>query len=171
MGLHDSTWLRVVRKQPLKIASYAYLAEAVLVVDWMLERKIGHVHNHFGNAAGTVAAIAAASHLVKFSLSIHGPDIFYNVDSDLLPEKLQWADFVRCISWYSRSQLCLLTPPEQWGKFDIVRCGVETSLFASRPDPGNRVPRVLCVGRLVAAKGQALLLEASARLTSGWNRA
>jgi len=159
-----STWFRVVRKQPLRLASYVYLPEAILVVDWMIEREVRHVHNHFGNAAGTVAAIAAASHLVKFSLSIHGPDIFYNVENDLLPEKLRWAAFVRCISWYSKSQLCLLTPPEQWGKFDIVRCGVETSIFASRPDPDNLVPRVLCVGRLVAAKGQALLLEASSTL-------
>jgi colanic acid/amylovoran biosynthesis glycosyltransferase len=159
-----STWFRAISRRPLRLASYAYFVEAVIVVDWMLERDIEHVHNHFGNAAGTVAAIAAASHLIKFSMSIHGPDIFYNVESDLLAEKLRWAHFVRCISWYSRSQLCLLTPPEQWGKFEIVRCGVETSLFAPREEPINPVPRVLCVGRLVPAKGQALLVEASARL-------
>jgi glycosyltransferase involved in cell wall biosynthesis len=160
-----STWLRAVQKQPLRFASYAYFLEAVIVVDWMREKGIRHVHNHFGNAAGTVAAIAAASHLIQFSLSIHGPDIFYNVEADLLPEKLKWASFVRCISWFSRSQLCLLSPQSHWGKFDIVRCGVEPAIFAKRQDPGNESPRVLCVGRLVAAKGQSVLLEASALLS------
>lgn len=156
-----STWLRAVQKRPFRLSSYAYIVEAIIVVDRMSERGVAHVHNHFGNAAGTVAAIAAASHLVKFSLSIHGPDIFYNVESDMLAEKIKWAAFVRCISWFSKSQLCLLSSPEQWGKFDIVRCGVEPAVFSERGDPKNEVPVVLCVGRLVAAKGQAVLLEAS----------
>jgi glycosyltransferase involved in cell wall biosynthesis len=159
-----STWLRAVRRQPLRPASYAYLPEAILVLDWMRREGITHLHNHFGNAAGTVAAIAAASGLVKYSISLHGPDVFYNVDAELLREKLEWADFVRCISWYSKSQACLLTSPEQWGKFSIVRCGVDVGRYAARPEPGNAVPRVLCVGRLVPAKGQRMLLDASERL-------
>ena len=156
-----STWLRAVQRRPFCVSSYAYLIEAIIVVDWLREREVHHVHNHFGNAAGTVAAVAAASHLLQFSLSIHGPDIFYNVESDLLPQKLRWASFVRCISWFSRSQLCMLSSSENWCKYDIVRCGVEPSVFSLRRSPENAVPVILCVGRLVAAKGQAVLLEAS----------
>lgn len=161
-----STWLRSVLRRPLRPASYAYLGEAVILLDWMMENGVTHVHNHFGNAAGMVAAIAAGSGLVKYSLSLHGPDIFYQTDTEMLREKLEWASFVRCISWYSLSQSCLLSGPEHWGKFEVVRCGVDPSVFALRPEPRNAVPRVLCVGRLVAAKGQRLLLEASQKLAS-----
>jgi glycosyltransferase involved in cell wall biosynthesis len=55
----------------------------------------------------------------------------------------------------------MLSSSENWCKYDIVRCGVEPSVFSLRRSPENAVPVILCVGRLVAAKGQAVLLEAS----------
>ena len=57
-----------------------------------------------------------------------------------------------------------LVPHEIWARFHIVRCGIDPAVFAPRPDPGNEIPEILCVGRLVPAKGQHILLEACALL-------
>lgn len=143
----------------------AYFAEAGLLIRWMQqEQQAVHVHVHFANPAATVAMIAGLYGPIEFSLSVHGPDIFYNVEENLLSEKVRRAKFVRCISYYCQSQLMRLVPHSFWSKLHIVRCGVDPSVFLPRPEPANEVPRVLCVGRLVPAKGQHILLEACGRL-------
>lgn len=158
------TWFRAFKKKPLSVSTYAYFFEAVVLADWMLKNDVKHTHNHFGNAAATVAMIAAASHLVEYSMSIHGPDIFYETDTELLGMKLRGSKFSRCISHYSRSQLCLFTSGEHWPRFEIVRCGIDPEKFTPRPDPENTIPQLLCVGRLVPAKGQRVLVAASKQL-------
>jgi len=138
----------------------AYFAEAGVLVKWMQENSLDHVHVHFANPAATVAMIGAEYGTVSFSVSVHGPDVFYNVDTALLAEKVIRAKGVRCISHYCRSQLMRLIPHGLWSKLDIVRCGIDGERFAPRPDPCNKIPEILCVGRLVPAKGQHILLSA-----------
>jgi glycosyltransferase involved in cell wall biosynthesis len=146
----------------LKAASY--FAEAGVLARWMMERDARHVHVHFANPAATVALIACAWRGLSFSLSIHGPDLFYNVDTNCLPDKLKYAAFVRCISYFCQSQVMRLMPVDAWDKVHIVRCGIQPDVYRPRPDPQNAVPEFLCVGRLVAAKGQHVLLQAAHRL-------
>jgi colanic acid/amylovoran biosynthesis glycosyltransferase len=144
-----------------------YFIEAVLLNDWMRRKRLHHVHVHFATPAATVAMIAGRMGTVSFSLTVHGPDEFYNVDSYYLAEKIRRATFVCAISQFCRSQLMKLTAPELWHKLEVCPLGVDPELFF----PGNRKPaaefRLLCVGRLVAAKGQAILLKAVAHLTRG----
>ncbi len=150
------------KKKPITVL--AYFAEAVVLVDRLRREGISHIHNHFGNAAGAVALIAGESRSIDYSLSVHGPDIFYEVEAESLARKVEKARFTRCISHFCRSQLCLLTDPAHWTRLHIVRCGVDTARFNPRdPDaPSPRaVPELLCVGRLVPAKGQHVLLEAA----------
>jgi len=142
----------------------AYFAEAGVLVRWMRREGIRHVHVHFANPAATVALIGAASGLIEFSLSVHGPDEFYNINQDLIPQKVKKAVFVRCISFYCRSQLERITEYREWVKFHIVRCGIDVTKYAPRPEPKNAAPEILCVGRLVPAKGQHLLVKAARRL-------
>ncbi len=137
----------------------AYFAEAGVLIEWMQVHRMTHVHVHFANPAATVAMIAAVYGSVSYSLSVHGPDVFYNVDTMLLAEKVKRARAVRCISYYCRSQLMRLVPHSLWSRFHIVRCGIDPERFAPRPNPKNEVAEILCLGRLVAAKGQHILLE------------
>lgn len=149
------------RKGPLTLfKAMAYFVEAGVLVHWMRKMGARHVHVHFANPAATVALIGAASGLIEFSLSVHGPDEFYNINQDLLPEKVKRAVFARCISFYCRSQLERVMEYRDWEKLHIVRCGIDTTKFAPRPDPKNEVVQLLCVGRLVPAKGQHVLLRA-----------
>ena len=138
----------------------AYFAEAGVLLRWMKNHDMNHVHVHFANPAATVAMIADTYGTISFSVSVHGPDVFYNVDTILLAEKVKRARAVRCISYYCRSQLMRLVSHDLWDKFHIVRCGIDPARFAPRPDPENEVAEILCLGRLVPAKGQHILLEA-----------
>ncbi|MBN2307975.1 MAG: glycosyltransferase family 4 protein [Candidatus Hydrogenedentes bacterium] len=159
------TWARLARQGRVPVAKRAaYWAGAVLLLDWMTAQGIGHVHVHLANPSATVAMIAAAGGTITYSMSVHGPDVFYNVDANLLAEKVKRAVFVRCISHYCRSQLMRVTPPQEWARLHIVRCGVDVDAFKPRPAPENAVPEILCVGRLVPAKGQQVLLQACREL-------
>ena len=145
-------------KSPMKAA--AYFAEAGILLQWLHRHQITHIHEHFANPTALVALLMKSYGGVSYSLSIHGPDIFYIVDSAMLQEKVRHAAFIRCISHYCVSQIMRITPTSEWQKLFIVRCGVDPDLYAVRKDPENTLPNILCVGRLVPAKGQHILLEA-----------
>ncbi|MGQ9920298.1 MAG: glycosyltransferase [Desulfobacca sp.] len=157
--------IRASRRGPRNLLKcLAYFAEAGILLNWLQDRGISHVHVHFGNPAGTVVLIAAAYGTLDYSLSVHGPDIFFDVTLELLPDKIKGARFVRAISYYCQSQLMRLVPYEDWSRLAIVRCGVDLATFSPRPEPDNPLPEILCVGRLVPAKGQHILLAAAGRL-------
>jgi glycosyltransferase involved in cell wall biosynthesis len=142
-----------------------YFVEAVLVARWMKREGLQHLHVHFATPAASVALIVTQLCPVTMSITVHGPDEFYDVFRHNLPEKIARAKFLFAIGNFARSQLMKLSPPECWGRFDVVPLGVDPARFAPRPDPGDAAPfEILCVGRLVPAKGQHVLLAAAARL-------
>jgi glycosyltransferase involved in cell wall biosynthesis len=146
-----------------------YFAEAIVVWSWCQDRGISHVHAHFANAASTICMFTAEfgrEDGMTWSFTMHGPTEFDDVTLFLLGEKVRRARFTACISDYARSQLMKLVEPEHWSRLPIVHCGVDPSRFAARPRPDEGPPRVLCVGRLVPDKGQALLIRTVAELRS-----
>lgn len=149
-------------KNPVKAAGY--LAEAVILLTWLRKNGISHIHEHFANPTALVAMLCREYGGISYSLSIHGPDIFYQVDTAMLAAKVADAAFVRCISHYCRSQIMRITAHEKWQDAHIVRCGVNPDVYRPSGDTHNSAPRFLCVGRLCPAKGQHLLLEACALL-------
>jgi glycosyltransferase involved in cell wall biosynthesis len=144
-----------------------YFVEAVALWDRLRTLDIRHVHVHFANVATAVALLVAqlGGRQWSWSFTMHGPTEFDDVTRFALAEKVRRARFVTCISDYCRSQLMKLVEPEQWSKLEVVRCGVDLSAFApiERDEDGGRF-EVLCVGRLVADKGQHVLITAVDRL-------
>ena len=142
-----------------------YLAEAAILAEWMNDRSLTHLHVHFATPAATVALILASLAPVTFSMMVHGPDEFYDVSSYFLEEKVAAARFVICISFFAQSQLMKLSSGSDWHKFDIARLGVDCSHFTPRPfRESTEAFEVLCVGRLVSAKGQRILIDAAEQL-------
>jgi len=60
-----------------------YFGQAVTVGEWMRRAALGHLHVHFANAASTVARLLHRTHGFPYSITVHGPDEFYDVG--LLP--------------------------------------------------------------------------------------
>jgi colanic acid/amylovoran biosynthesis glycosyltransferase len=147
------------------VLSFCYFVEAVILGRWMESRRLRHLHVHFANAAATVGLIATRTFPIQFSLTVHGPDEFYDVAGLRLADKMAGASFACCIGQFARSQLMKLSSPLEWGKFEIGPLGVDPQFFT--PRPFRTAPdsfELLCVGRLVPSKGQYILLAAISRL-------
>lgn len=141
--------------------SLAYLVEGLMIGQWMARHQVSHLHVHFATPAASVGLMTQAVFGIRFSFTVHGPDEFYDAPGQGLTAKIEGADFVVCISHYARSQMMKLSGVEHWDKFEVCRLGVDPEIFM----PAERVAepgpfRLVCVGRLVSAKGQHILLQA-----------
>jgi glycosyltransferase involved in cell wall biosynthesis len=155
--------LRLARWDPhATLYALFYLAEALILGDWMRTQGRRHLHIHFCGPVATVGMLASIAWRFPFSLTVHGPDEFYDVEKFYLRQKVESAKFIVCISDFCRSQIMRLVDPVHWGKMHVVRQGVDPDLFrpARHEQEAGKVLEVLCVGRLVASKGQLILLRA-----------
>jgi colanic acid/amylovoran biosynthesis glycosyltransferase len=144
-----------------------YLTEALMLGRWMHARKLEHVHVHLGSQPATVGLLAQHVFDVGLSITVHGPDEFYDAVRHHLAEKVAGADFIVCISHFGRSQLMFVSNPADWHRLLVCRLGIDVSHFAPIPYRRTRADEpfeILCVGRLSAAKGQKLLIEAVEKL-------
>jgi glycosyltransferase involved in cell wall biosynthesis len=144
----------------------AYFTEGLMVGQWMRRNGQQHLHVHLASQAASVGLFTQRVFRVGYSLTVHGPDEFYDARGQYLAQKIAAAGFIVCISSYTRSQLMNLSPYADWSKFHVARLGVDSSLFApSEWNPSPDCFEILCVGRLIPAKGQHLLIDAVNRLT------
>lgn len=143
-----------------------YFVEALLLGRWMRKKGYRHFHVHFGGPVATVGMLTSIAWEIPYSIMFHGPEEFYDVDSSYLAQKIEHAKFIFCISNFCRSQIMKITSPEHWAKLQVIRLGVHPEIFT----PNHRQPsedgiiEIACVGRLVPAKGQLILLQACAKL-------
>ena len=148
-----------------KARHLAYWLEAAWLVRRMEQLGVQHLHAHFGTNPAAVAAIARAWSGPPFSFTVHGPDEF---DAPLalgLPAKIKAAAFVVAISSYCRSQLMRWSDPQDWGKIELIRCGVDAAFLDATVEavPDGSIEFV-CVARLSAQKGLPLLIAACDQL-------
>jgi glycosyltransferase involved in cell wall biosynthesis len=142
-----------------------YWTEALMVGQWMRCNGLRHLHVHLASQAASVGLFARTVFGCGYSITVHGPDEFYDAHRQMLAEKIAAADFLCCISSFARSQMMKLAPYEQWSKFVVSPLGVDPQLFAPRPTLLQRERfEILCVGRLTPAKGQHILIDAVAQL-------
>jgi colanic acid/amylovoran biosynthesis glycosyltransferase len=108
---------------------------------------------------------------VPYSMMLHGPDEFYDVNKFYLRQKVEQAAFVLCISDYTRSQAMKVSDPAHWGKLHVIRLGVDLVRFTPNPAVDRRSSvEILCIGRLVPTKGHLILLHSFAHLVkSGYD--
>jgi colanic acid/amylovoran biosynthesis glycosyltransferase len=143
-----------------------YLAEACVLLQWLSQAKINHLHVHFGTNSATVALLCQALGGPPYSFTVHGPEEFDKPGAIALPEKIKQAKFVVAISSFGKSQLFRWCNYQDWSKIQIVHCGVDP-MFLDHPFvplPSER--RFVCVGRLSEQKGHLMLVEAVSKLVS-----
>jgi len=152
---------------------FFYFVESVELWRECRRRGIRHIHTHLANVAADVAMLAAhlgsevdSKRPWSWSFTMHGPTEFSDVRRFRLAEKIRRAQFVVCISDYARSQLMALSDPALWDRLHVVHCGIPLEQFTNSQskDAGQGAPSILFLGRLVPEKGQAVLLQAVARL-------
>ena len=136
-----------------------YLMEALLAAARLHGQREIQLHNHFGDQSGTVTMLAARFCRLPYSISFHGPHIFFDPLGQRIRDKAISAAFNRCISFYCRSQIMLFMDNYEPARCPIVHCGVNSGAYSYR-DPGPEVSRILSVARLAPEKGFRYLLEA-----------
>ena len=143
----------------------AYLVEATCLASRLQKRKIHLLHNHLGENSASVAMLAAEVGSFPFSMTIHGPYIFFAPEKWALGEKLSRAAFTACISDFCRSQCQMFAPLAAWDRLQLVRCSVQP-LFLDPPSVRTfpSPAHFVCVGRLCSEKGQLLLVDAVQQL-------
>jgi colanic acid/amylovoran biosynthesis glycosyltransferase len=144
-------------------SAIAYFAESALLARRMRQEKLTHLHNHFSSSSCSVAMLAAQMGGFAFSFTVHGPAEFFEAAAWRLDEKVRRALFVNCISWFCRSQVMVFAAPADWPKLHIVHCGVDPAQFPPRREIAAGT-NLLFIGRLAAAKGLPILLEAMTKL-------
>jgi len=147
-----------------------YLAEALLVGDWMRRRSLAHLHVHFGGAVATVGMLTSQAWQIPWSVTLHGPDEFFDQEAFYLRQKIESASFVVCISDFCRSQILRIAPSLDDGRLEVVRLGVDCNALQpsaeKQADNASHSAHLACTGRMVAAKGHRILLEAIAELAA-----
>ena len=155
--------------------SVFYFVEALILWHHCERNRVRHIHAHFASAPSDLAWLAAAfGNRVRgdgespwsWSMTVHGWHEFVAEQKHSLGAKAAAADFVICISEYTRSQLMRQVDPTVWPRLHVRHCGIDPDMFSpanvGAATPGN----VLCVGRLDAEKGHLVLVDALAALRS-----
>lgn len=140
-----------------------YLLEATVLAKMVKEDGVEHVHNHLGDNSGTVTLLAAKLADVPYSISIHGPHIFFDGFHWALDKKTEYAKFISCIGHFCTSQMMLYSDQAFWWKFRIIHCGVDLNRFEYQV-PERKAKKMLYVGRLSAEKGIPILFDSLAKL-------
>jgi glycosyltransferase involved in cell wall biosynthesis len=151
-----------------------YFGEAMVLLAHCRQAGISHIHAQFADSATDVAMLVAHYQRgapsggggVTWSLAVHGSVEFYNVTRYGLAQKLARASFAVAISDFGRSQLMTLSSQDRWPHIHVVHCGVDPRVYVppTRTSDSDQRAEVLCVGRLLPAKGLSLLFESVAQL-------
>ena len=135
-----------------------YFQESVILAKQLLKDKIQHLHNHLGDNSGNVTLLASMLTEIDYSITFHGPHVFFDPEGWALGDKVKHSKFSVCISHYCKSQLMLFSDPCDWGRLNIVHCGVDPDIHA-KFDAKAISNRLIYIGRLAVEKGLPILFE------------
>lgn len=144
----------------------AYLVEAAFLARELQRAKIEILHNHIAENSANVAMLASLISGVPYSMTVHGPGIFYHPRQWALGEKIARAAFTATITEFCKSQCMLFSDAAHWSKLNVVRCAVGPDFRVDKLAAIPEQPRLVFVGRLCAEKGLGILVEAAARLAA-----
>ena len=146
-------------KSPADVATLYLKAAAVALL--ARQRRVDHLHAHFGSDATTVALLSGRLSGLGYSFTAHARDIFHTyqdpvADDAMRRVKLDEARFCVTVSDYNVRRLTQIAPHARVRR---LYNGIDLSRFT--PDPAARRPElIVAVGRLIEKKGFADLIEA-----------
>ncbi|MCJ2377681.1 glycosyltransferase family 4 protein [Vibrio sp. ZSDZ34] len=120
----------------------------------MRQRKVEHVHAHFGQHTAAHAIVASKLLGISCSFVGHGHDV-YEYCFDMV-SKISFSDFVVAVCQDMKNDFKRMYP----GNIKLLHCGVKTETFPLASKTTSEELRLVFVGRLVETKGVHYLLEA-----------
>lgn len=144
-----------------------YLVEAAYLAERLRALGVQVLHNHVAENSANVAMLASHLSGIPFSMTVHGPGIFYDPRKWALAAKIERSAFTVCITHFCKSQCMVFVPPAAIAKLHVVRCCAGAPFREVEPLPIPATPRLVCVGRLCPEKGMLVLIEAVAAFVAG----
>lgn len=165
IALSHLKWLRQAPQRYLRALRIALTDLAVARkffarlpdVDKVLATRPDHLHAHFGTTTADFALLVNALTGIPYSFTTHRADIFDNPPRNYALKSRTARKHVT-VSTFNRSYLNreLGVPMET---MEIVHCGIDMRRF-SHAQRAARPGRLVCISRLVHAKGLDVLVEA-----------
>ena len=146
------------------VVHLAYLAEACVLLGWVTDADIDHIHAHFAFNPTAVVTLCRVLGGPPYSFTVHGPESIDRAVILSLEEKIKRASFVVAISSYCQSQLYRWCDRTYWSKIHIVHCALDKPFFEQQITLVPETNQLVCVGRLNEQKGHLILLEAARKL-------
>ena len=137
----------------------AYWAEACLLLRWLREERVDHLHVHFSTNPSDVALLCRELGGPPFSFTAHRIEAGAPSASSIA-RKVAAARFVVAISEDGRGRLLASSRPQDADKIRLVRCGVDAQFLGAEASGVPDSRRLVCVARLSPEKGVFVLLRA-----------
>lgn len=136
---------------------------AMMLASEVEKQGIRHIHAHWATFPAHAALVVSQLTDCTYSFTAHAHDIYANAYG--LQEKIENALFIVTISDFNKRYL---TSRVSGGRFEVIRCGVDTRRlsFVPRQQRPRSPIRLLAVGSLEEKKGHEYLVEACSRLSS-----
>ena len=145
-----------IKNPKATILNLLVLPKSIWAADLAQRRDIDHIHCCWASTTATMGMIIGRLTGIPWSFTAHRGDL---TRRNLLPEKMNKAEFARYISIKSLEMARNINPGLDDANSHIIHLGVK--MEEARPD--NReddIPTILCPARLIAIKGHKYLLHA-----------
>ena len=120
------------------VRNLIYLSEACVLLGWMGDLGVEHIHTHYGTNSATVAMLCRLLGGPTYSFTMHGPEEFDSTAGNCLGEKIQHARFVVAICEFTRSQLYRWADYHDWSRIQVIHVGVSPTVLAARTCADSR---------------------------------
>ena len=151
------TILRRSRTRKIAAKNLAILPKAVFVANLLRNKRVEHIHAHWGSTTATMAWIISELTGIPWSVTFHRWDIKEN---NMLEEKVKSAKFVRCISENGRDELLNMISGKYKNKVKVIHMGVKTPDKTSEAKIDRDFFTIVTPANLLEVKGHKFLVEA-----------
>ncbi len=156
------------RSPKILAKNLAVVPKAVFVAGLLAEKRVEHIHAHWGSTTATMAWVISESTGIPWSFTFHRWDI---ADNNMLELKVKRAVFARCIAECGRSEVLNIVGDTYQDKVRMLHLGVRISDTARLPVRKSRSDFVIvCPASLVPIKGHQFLIEACALMHRNGNK-
>lgn len=139
------------------IKNLAVFPKAVFVSGVIKEKKIEHMHAHWGSTTSTMAFIISRISGISWSLTLHRWDIKEN---NMLEQKIKSAKFARCISDHGKKELLGIVGKSLNGKIKVIYMGASVPALNEELKENKDLFVIALPANLVEKKGHKYLIEA-----------
>jgi len=147
----NSNKFKTILKNLIVLPKSIYLARI------LKDKKIKHVHAHWGSTTATMAYVISKLTGISWSFTLHRWDI---AEKNMLREKVKTAKFVRCISEHGKDELITIIGKKYEGKIKVVHIGVEVPEEILELQKNKDFFTMAIPANLLEVKGHKYLSEA-----------